>query len=91
MMSSPVIIELAQQALLLVLLLSLPAACTAMIVGIGIGILQSVTQVQDQSISYAAKLIAVSVVLIVTANWLGSHMYRFSEALFHAMAEVGRH
>lgn len=91
MMTASSIIDLSQQALLLVLFLSLPAAGTAMLVGIGVGILQSVTQVQDQSISYAAKLLAVSLVLVLTGSWFGSQLYRFADALFHAMAVVGRH
>jgi type III secretion protein S len=48
-----------KQALILVLWLSLPAVLTASIVGLAIAFLQAVTQVQDQTISFGVKLVAV--------------------------------
>jgi type III secretion protein S len=70
------------QALVLVAMLTLPAVLTAATVGLLIGFLQAVTQVNDASISQAAKLLATVVVLLITLRWMGHEMVSFAEQLF---------
>ena len=89
-MTPTTIIDLCYQALILVVMLSLPAVITAALVGLVTGILQAVTQIQDQSISYAVKLIAVSFVTALTARWLSAELYQFGENLYHLMPLLGR-
>lgn len=84
-MTPTTVIDLSYQALVLVLMLSLPAVLTSALVGILVGLLQAVTQIQDQSISYAAKLIAVSVVTTLSARWMGGELYQFGENLFRLL------
>jgi type III secretion protein S len=79
------VIDLSYQALVLVLMLSLPSIVVSAVVGIVIGLLQAVTQVQDQSIAHAAKLIAVIVVTALTARWMGGELYQFGENMFHLL------
>ena len=82
------VIDLSYQALILILILSLPAVVTSAIVGLLVGLLQAVTQIQDQSISYAAKLIAVSVVTTLSARWMGGELFQFAENLFHLLPAI---
>ena len=66
----------------LVAMLTLPAVVTAATVGLLMGFLQAVTQVNDQSIAQAAKLLATVVVLLITLRWMGHEMVSFAEQLF---------
>ncbi|CAD6531776.1 type III secretion system export apparatus subunit SctS [Paraburkholderia sabiae] len=78
-MTSSTILDLTQQALVLVLLLSLPIVLTAAVVGLAVAILQAVTQVQDSNIGIAVRLIAVMVALVVLSGWLGGEVLRFAQ------------
>jgi type III secretion protein S len=73
------------QGLLLVLLLSLPTIVVASVVGVVFSLLQALTQIQEQTLSFAVKLIAVSVVLLLTASWMGGEIYNYTVATFDAI------
>ncbi len=78
------------QALYLTLWLSLPAILVAAVVGTLVSLLQALTQVQEQTLSFAIKLIAVGVVLALTARWMGGEMYNYTLAIFEMLPAVGR-
>lgn len=63
------IIRLTSQALLLCLLVSMPAVVVAAVVGLLVSFGQAVTSLQDQSISHGVKFFAVVITLIVAAPW----------------------
>lgn len=88
-MNQVTVIDLAYQALILVLMLSLPTVLTSALVGMLIGMVQAVTQIQDQSIAQAAKLIAVSVVIALSVRWMGGELYQFGETLLRLVSSVG--
>jgi type III secretion protein S len=75
------LVELSHRALMLVLWLSLPAVLTAAAVGLAVAVMQATTQVQDQSIGQALKLIAVFLVLAVTAKWAAVEIFHFADQL----------
>lgn len=89
-MLSTTVIDLAYQALMLTLWLSLPAVATSAVVGLLVGLLQAVTQIQDQSISYVSKLIAVFVVTALSARWMGGELFQFGVNLFHLIPLISR-
>lgn len=70
------------RGLTLVLLLSLPPILVASLVGTLVSLLQALTQVQEQTLSFGFKLIAVGVTIFVTAPWLGGELYRYTLTLF---------
>lgn len=70
------------RSLMLVLLLSLPPIIVASVVGTLVSLLQALTQVQEQTLSFGFKLIAVGVTMFVTAPWLGGELYRYTLTLF---------
>lgn len=76
------------QALLLVLWLSLPPIIAAALMGTAVALLQALTQVQEQTLSFAFKLFVVVLVVYGTANWLGTELYGFADRLFKAIAQV---
>ncbi len=60
------------QALLLVLILSLPPIVVASVVGILFSLIQALTQIQEHTLSFGAKLVAVGLTLYLTARWMGA-------------------
>jgi type III secretion HrpO family protein len=86
MNSVPSLATLSSDALMLVFWLSLPALTVATVVGLLIGLLQSVTQIQDQSLPYGAKIICVGAVLIVTGPWGSREVMRFLAHVFSFIA-----
>ena len=88
-MSVPELMHYANQALYLSLILSLPAILVAAIVGTLFAVVQALTQIQEQTLSFAVKLIASVAVLAFTARWMGGEMYQFTSILFNAIPTVG--
>lgn len=82
MMDTSMVIESGQRALTLVLLLSLPAVLTSGLVGLLSGIAQAVTQIQDQSVAQALKLIAVLIALVLSAKWISGAIFHMADQLF---------
>jgi type III secretion protein S len=71
------------ESMVLVMLLSMPPILVASIVGIGVSLLQALTQVQEQTLSFAIKLIAVAATIAASAAWLGSEMLNYTLKLFN--------
>ena len=81
-MSPEVALQQLTESMLLVLILSLPPIIVASVVGIAVSLLQALTQVQEQTVSFAIKLIAVAVTIALMAGMLGSEMVNFTNRLF---------
>lgn len=79
------VIRLTSEALMMCLLLSLPAVAVSAIIGLLISFVQAVTSLQDSSISQGIKLLGVTVVVAFCAPWAGATLLRFSESLLAAM------
>lgn len=75
-------INLVNQAMLLVLILSAPPILVATFVGVGIALLQALTQIQDQTLPYAIKLTATIIVLIFAMGFVYDDVLNFTITLF---------
>jgi type III secretion system export apparatus protein len=75
------------KSLLLILLLSAAPVAVATIVGLVIGLFQTVTQLQEQTLPYGGKLLAVIACLLVLMSWMSARMLDFGRlALQTALA-----
>jgi type III secretion protein S len=81
-MSSAFVLDYAVKAMVLVLLLSLPTLVAATVVGLLVSLFQALTQIQEQTLSFGLKLIAVVITLMLTASWVGAELLRWSILLF---------
>ena len=77
-MSPEVIIRILREGLLLILLLSAAPMLMSMLVGLVVGIFQATTQIQEQTLSYVPKLIAVFLTLAIAGPWTLSQAVRFT-------------
>jgi type III secretion HrpO family protein len=89
-MNQAFILDLTAKALTLVLILSLPPIIAATIMGLLVSLLQALTQVQEQTLSFAVKLVVVTAVLLLTMPWMGAELLRFTEYLFDSIPRLGR-
>jgi type III secretion protein S len=87
-MGSPEVTSFLVQALYLTLLLSMPTILVAAIVGTLFSLLQALTQIQEQTLSFAVKLIAVGVTLFLTAGWVGGEMMNYTLSIFNSFHRV---
>jgi type III secretion protein S len=76
------VIQLTKEALWLVMLLSAPPIFAASIVGLLIAFLQAATQLQEQTLAYSFKFVAIIITLFLTASILGGTLYHFSDRIF---------
>jgi type III secretion protein S len=84
------VVSHAVRALLLVLWLSLPPIVVASVVGTLFSLVQALTQIQEQTLSFAIKLIAVGLTLFLTARWVGGEIFNYTITLFDAIPLVAR-
>jgi type III secretion protein S len=76
------VIQLAYQALLLILILSAPPILISMFFGIIVAVFQAATQIQEQTLSFTVKLVAVTLTLMLTGGWLGAKIMSFATNIF---------
>jgi type III secretion protein S len=89
-MGSPELVVALVRALYLTMLLSLPAIIVAAVVGTLFSLLQALTQIQEQTLSFAVKLIAVGVTLFLTASWVGGELLNYTLTVFDSFPRVVR-
>jgi len=75
-------INILREAIVLMLLLSAPALLVALVVGVVISIIQAATQIQEQTLTFVPKIIAVFITLLVLAPWLFKMLINFTENLY---------
>ncbi len=81
-MFSAQVYQLAYQALWMILLLSGPPILISMCVGLFVAIFQAATQIQEQTLSFTVKLIAVIATLILMGGWLGGQIVQYTNNIF---------
>jgi flagellar biosynthetic protein FliQ len=83
-------LRVAREALYLTLLVSAPVLAVSMIVGLITSVLQAATQVQEQTLSFVPKLLAVFITLALLGPWIGAQLVRFTGALFENFPQMVR-
>ncbi len=74
-------IDLARQAIWIALLVGSPVLVAGMVVGLVVGLFQALTQIQEQSIAFVPKIIAMVAVLSLTLPWLVAQLLDYSSNL----------
>jgi flagellar biosynthetic protein FliQ len=74
-------IDLGRQAVNITLIVGAPILLSGMFVGLAIGMLQAITQIQEQTVSFVPKIVAMVLVLSLTLPWLVNQMVEYSRHL----------
>lgn len=85
----PQALDLARYSLVLVMEISAPLLVVGLIAGLVISLLQAVTQLQEQTLSFVPKMVAMAVATILFMPWMTTKILEFSQAMFSFKWTVG--
>jgi len=69
-MDEAIFLTIFQKAIMLIMMMGAPILLSAIVVGLAISIIQSVTQIQEQTLTFVPKIFAALLVLVVAAPWM---------------------
>ncbi|MBR1597454.1 MAG: flagellar biosynthesis protein FliQ [Lachnospiraceae bacterium] len=81
-MSTGVVIDIAREALWLIIKCSAPMLLVSLVVGLTISIFQTVTSIQEQTLTFVPKIISIFVTVILCGGWVMENIITFMEHLF---------
>ncbi len=87
-MSSATIADIFGQAIYHILILSAPMLLSALVVGLIISIFQATTQIQEQTLSFVPKVLAIFLVLLFAGPWLLTTLVEFTISIFNQIGNV---
>lgn len=88
-MTSTEVIEIGRELMLTAILVALPTLVISLVVGLGISIFQTLTSIQEQTLSFAPRIVAVAVGLVVSMPWTLKVLMGFTYRMFRHVAEAG--
>jgi flagellar biosynthetic protein FliQ len=81
-MTDNAIVHIGLQSMTIAAKLGAPVLLTALLIGFAISLFQSVTQIQEATLSFVPKAVGVGVALLLTGNWMLHEMISFTTTLF---------
>jgi flagellar biosynthetic protein FliQ len=88
-MSPEMVIEIGRKAVQTVLLISAPMLLSGLIIGLIVSIFQAATQINEQTLTFVPKIVAVLVALLLFGPWIMNVLLTFSTGIFEGIATVG--
>ncbi len=87
-MDSNEVLQIGKDAIWVLLKMSLPILLTALIVGLLISLFQALTQIQEMTLSFVPKIIAISFALLIFIPLMGSQLITFSNETYSRIATI---
>lgn len=87
-MNSNDAIDIATDALIVIAKLSAPFLLVVLAIGLIVGLMQSVTQLQEPTLSFVPKLIGAAIVIAIAGPWMLDELVGFSQALFQRTPQL---
>jgi flagellar biosynthetic protein FliQ len=84
-MNAEAVVRILREGLVLVLVLSAGPLGAALVVGFVISLFQATTQLQEQTLSFVPKLLAIALTLVILGPWMLNESVRFTRLLFDAI------
>ena len=81
-MSTGVVIDIAREALWLIIKCSAPLLLVSLVVGLTISIFQTVTSIQEQTLTFVPKILSIFITLIICGGWIMDNIVTFMHHLF---------
>lgn len=88
-MTPEFVVSLGRQAVELVLMLAAPMLICALVVGLVISIFQAATQINEQTMTFVPKIVAVLAALIIFAPWMIQKLLSFTSGILAGIATTG--
>jgi flagellar biosynthetic protein FliQ len=87
-MSTEAVLRILKEGLLLILTVSAIPMLAGMIVGLVVSVLQATTQIQEQTLSFVPKLLAICLSLAIAGPWMLMQTMRFTSSIFESIALI---
>ncbi|HVY78525.1 MAG TPA: flagellar biosynthesis protein FliQ [Solirubrobacterales bacterium] len=84
-MNEDQVVKLAMDALLLALKLGMPLLLAGLLVGLVVSVFQAVTQIQEMTLSFIPKILAVALVLVVAGPWMLGQLVGYTSDLYRSI------
>ncbi|MEP7344757.1 MAG: flagellar biosynthesis protein FliQ [Gemmatimonadaceae bacterium] len=84
-MSFAVVSDLARNAMMVAMLIAAPMLIVALLVGLVVSMLQTVTQIQEQTLGFVPKLLAVAVTFLLALPWMLQLLVEYTARLFRSL------
>jgi flagellar biosynthesis protein FliQ len=82
------VIHIAVETMILATKLGAPILLASLAIGFGVSVVQSVTQIQEITLSFVPKLVGVAVVILVSGHWMLDQAVDFTNELFTALPQL---
>lgn len=89
-MTQTFVIHLVRESLFMILLLAGPVMAAALLIGLVISVLQATTQIQDQMLNMAPKIVAVFIIMLVLGAWMLNIAITFTANIFNQIPNIVR-
>jgi flagellar biosynthetic protein FliQ len=87
-MNPALVIDIGVRAMVVAAKLGAPMLITALVVGFAISVFQSITQIQEVTLSFVPKVVAVALALVISGQWMISEMISFTQSLFTLIPQL---
>jgi len=87
-MNQDTVVTLATQAMSLALKISLPLLGVGLVVGVLISIIQAVTSIQEQTLAFIPKVLAMAIVLVVGGPWMLNQLLAYTSELWSSIPDM---
>lgn len=84
-MEPHIALDMGRETLLMAFKLSFPLLCIALVVGVSVSILQAVTQIQEMTLTFVPKLIAMAIAAAFFMPWIMTQIMGFARQMFGPM------
>jgi flagellar biosynthetic protein FliQ len=81
-MDAATAVDLCRETLMSAVIIAAPVLLVGMAAGLLVGLLQALTQVQDQTVAFVPKILAMAAVLVICLPWLLTRMVDFTRVVF---------
>lgn len=89
-MSGDMAVQIGRDALAMVMLVSAPMLILGLVVGVAVSIFQATTQIQEQSLAFIPKIIAVFVAILVFGPWMLSILVSYTRDIYLSLPNMVR-
>ncbi len=87
-MSPDMVMAVGQRALEIMMLLAMPLLLVALVVGLLVGVFQAATQINEMTLSFIPKLLAMAAVMVVAGPWMLRVLVSYTRELFESIPSL---
>jgi len=87
-MTDTAVLHIALQAMIISAKLAAPILLVSLVIGLGVSVFQSVTQVQEATLSFVPKVVGVAIVVLFAGHWMLAQVVEFTQQLFDQLPSL---